>query len=681
MNPYAIGLGLVVAVLLMVMQIAGKATRDTLFLSEYDVWHLPKAMIFAAILSVAAVLGVSRATARVGPARVLRMVLALSTGLFLTEWALAATHPKVVAVLVYLHVSVIGAIVISTGWSVLNERFNPYAARNTFGTFAAAMTFGGVLGGLLAQRVGTALSVTAMLPALALVGAVTLAVLTVIDSRVPPVTVPAPAASRLGLRELLFDVPFFRLMVLLVGMTAAAETLLDYALKAEAAARLAGEQQLIGFFSVFYAAVSLATFLVQTTLGRRALRRFGLGVSLAIQPLAVVVFGVTAMAMTRLWSIVLVRGSQAVLANSLFRAGFEQLYTPIPPQQKRPSKIIIDVGAQRLGDLAGSGLVMVVLLLAPVLATQTVLALAVAASGVSLYLMRLLHRGYVAQLARNLRAGVVTLDDDRLIDATTRRTYLRAAGPGTLPYRRQRPGSVVRATDGARHLVDSVQAILTGEPDRIVPVLQRRPFDARLAAQVVPFLAESALADAAERALHSVAPKVAGQLADAFLAPATPLEARLRIPWLLVESGSALVPQVLMQGLKDDDFAIRYRSGQMLAYLRSLDPELVFDRDVVHRLAQRELKASSHDRAARDATVRRLNDPGHAAPAGPDEGAIGGLGHVFNLLGLVNDTKVIKLAVLALRGEDEALRGTALEYLANVLPERLFNRLAAHWRH
>ena len=50
---------------------------------------------------------------------------------------------------------------------------------------------------------------------------------------------------------------------------------------------------------------------------------------------------------------------------------------------------------------------------------------------------------------------------------------------------------------------------------------------------------------------------------------------------------------------------------------------------------------------------------------------------MFTLLSLVFDHDVLKLAMHALTGDDHGLRGTALEYLDNVLPTAIRNGL---WR-
>ena len=54
------------------------------------------------------------------------------------------------------------------------------------------------------------------------------------------------------------------------------------------------------------------------------------------------------------------------------------------------------------------------------------------------------------------------------------------------------------------------------------------------------------------------------------------------------------------------------------------------------------------------------------------------LEHVFALLALVLDPELLEAAHWALQGDDVALRGTALEYLDNVLPAPMREKLWPH---
>ena len=58
-----------------------------------------------------------------------------------------------------------------------------------------------------------------------------------------------------------------------------------------------------------------------------------------------------------------VRGGETVFRGSLFRTGYEVFYTPVPPDEKRAAKSLIDVGFDRLGDALGGGLISLVILL------------------------------------------------------------------------------------------------------------------------------------------------------------------------------------------------------------------------------------------------------------------------------------------------------------------------------
>jgi hypothetical protein len=71
---------------LVAQQVAGRATRDALFLSSFPVSALPLAMIGSAVASALAVLGFSAALSRRSPARVVPLALAAGTGLLLAEW-------------------------------------------------------------------------------------------------------------------------------------------------------------------------------------------------------------------------------------------------------------------------------------------------------------------------------------------------------------------------------------------------------------------------------------------------------------------------------------------------------------------------------------------------------------------------------------------------------------------
>ncbi|MFP6664282.1 MAG: hypothetical protein VCC00_08800, partial [Deltaproteobacteria bacterium] len=128
-------------------QVAGKALRDGFFLSNFPATDLPKAMIAGAVVSFLGALLLSRALMRLGPRRVTPLLFALSALVFVAFWAFHQQSPAVITVLLYVHMASLGILVISSFWSLINERFDPHTTRRAIGRIVSGATFGGILGG------------------------------------------------------------------------------------------------------------------------------------------------------------------------------------------------------------------------------------------------------------------------------------------------------------------------------------------------------------------------------------------------------------------------------------------------------------------------------------------------------------------------------------------------------
>jgi len=134
----ALMFALIAATTMIAQQVAGKATRDALFLSNFDVTNLPKVVIAAAIASITGVLIMSRLLSRVSPITLVPAVFGLSAILFVGEWILLDYQPRVASIILYLHMAIFGAILISGFWSIINERFDPHSAKQRVARIAAA---------------------------------------------------------------------------------------------------------------------------------------------------------------------------------------------------------------------------------------------------------------------------------------------------------------------------------------------------------------------------------------------------------------------------------------------------------------------------------------------------------------------------------------------------------------
>jgi ATP:ADP antiporter, AAA family len=643
----AVLLAMAVAALLIAQHVAGRALRDALFLTSFPSTDLPRAMLAAAAVGLVSVVGASRAMAQFGPGLVIPALLLASGALHGLEWQLLGQAPRAAVLVTYLHVSIIGGIAVSGFWSVVNERFDPHTVRSIASRLGVGLATGGLLGGLAARSFSSAYGLRPMLLALAASSACAALGIRGLSS----------GSSALETSQRQTPVPksetstnYLALMATLVTLTGLSSAVVDFTFKASVSARVESGPALVGFFALFYMAVSMVSVVVQLTAARWMLGRFGIGVGLASLPAAVVVLGALGMVLPATWVLVLLRGSGVVLESSLFRAAYEPLYAPLPVAQKRAKKTLIDVACDRFGEALGSGVVLVVALLGPVLASRLGLAVAVIASAAAAWVASRLERGYVGELAASLRSGRLQLDTNEIKDATTRltlsQTQLEVDRQALLRQVEALRDAAVRAAE-PKPVHQLLVALHNGEPEAINRELLAGPLQKEHASLVIPWLERDETADAVVVALRGIATKIPGQLVDALLDEQRPIKLRRRIPRVLRTAAHPRVVRGLSEALLAPEPELRARAALALRELSATTPELSPPRRVVLEAVAHELELAQE----------------------------GMLSQVFTLLGFVVDREALELALRALSFDDDKLRGTALEYMEHVIPEPIRSRI------
>lgn len=652
--------------------IIAKATRDSLFLTHFQATLLPNAVIGTSIAALPVVLAGSRMMTRIGPQRFLRVFLLGNAVAFWAEWALQPLIPRVVAGLLYLHVGVSGGLCLSGFWSIINERFDPHAARSVFGRISAATTIGGLLGGITADRLATWFGVRSMLFALGLTNL--LLVCALLGVGTAPVSHEEPPSTESGLATLARS-DYLQRLALLVVMSALGASTLDYVFKSSVADAISAPERLAKFFALYYMATGFGTVVIQSTAARVSLERFGIGVTLSVLPLVMITGGTTSLVLGGVAIIVILRGTEAVLSASFFRSAYEPLYTPLPPAEKRATKAIVDVAADRLGDALGSVCILVALTAVPAHATLVGLLMVIVAAAVTLWQARKMQRGYVAALASSLEQGVVRLLDSDVRDATTRLTVSQTHGEIDRVRLLRELAALRKAVVAEPELAAKASDLVSGDPSRITPVLLARPFDRRLVSFALPLLEYEDLRVNCAQALESVATNSVGQLGDALLDPQLGTRARYRVPPILATVQTTTSVRALANGLLDSDFEMRRRCARSLLALRLRDETLSPPEPLIVSAIRRELDVSPSLWKSR-ASLLESDDP-NVLPIADLTGDYS-LKHVFTLLCLCRPPDVMVLALRALRTEDVKLRGTALEYLENVIPPEIKTALWPH---
>jgi AAA family ATP:ADP antiporter len=676
--------------------IAGKATRDALFLANLNVTSLPAITVATSATSILLVIMSSSVLRGVSPKVFISIAFVVNAVLLLGEWLLTFTTPVAAAVAVYLQISGVGPMLGSGFWLIASERFDPRTAKQRFGQIAGVGTLGGLGGGLLAERMAATVGVEAMLPVLAVLNFLCAWHIRRLaggsNGKAPAIDVKAPdiemstdlaaQPTRSGL-QVLARAPYLRNLAGIVLLGAIGAGVADYLLKVQAVATFERGETLLRFFAIYYAATSLITFVVQTSSSRFVLEKFGLGVTTGTPSAALLLGGLGGLLAPGLPAVTAARAGESVFRGSLFRAGYELFYTPIQPVEKRSAKSIIDVGFDRLGDAIGGGVVRLLLLLAPARQYGAMLIAAIVCSAGALFLASRLSRGYILTLERSLRNRALELELSEAADLTTRTVMLRTISGVRLarpPERRETEvgagskydTSVLRSAD-----MMQIVALRSRDRDRIVEVLRNEEgISAALVTHVIPLLAWDPVAQEAMDALRKVAEERVGELTDALIDPNQPFAVRRRIARVLSVCVSQRAVDSLVLGLDDIRFEVRFQCGRSLAAIKEKNPRVWIHKERTFAVVREEVAVSrlvweSHQ------LLDRLDDaePSSFVDQFVKDRASRSLAHVFTLLSLVLPAEPLQIAFRGLQTDDQNLRGTALEYLEGVLPPDIRERL------
>ncbi|MDQ3341469.1 MAG: hypothetical protein M4D80_40455 [Myxococcota bacterium] len=687
--------------------VASKAARDAILLTNFDVEQLPLFVGLSAALSLPIVLFAGRLFVRFSPGRLLPLMNVASAVLLIGEWFIARTEPRIAAVLVFLHLGSFGAVLVSGFWSIINERFDVQSAKRYVGRIGLGATLGGILGSLVAERAAVYLEANAILVVLAILQGTCAFVLRMLQTE-GPVRRPAPEVlAPLASVRMIARTSLLRNLAFVVVLGAIGAAALDFVFKAEVVASTS--EGMLRVFALYHLGTSVLTALMQMLVAQRVLRVLGVARTVGTLPLAVTGFGLAAVFAGGLIPAMLARSAEAVTRSSVFRAGYELLFAPLPDEQKRSTKVVLDVGAERVGDLLGGGVV--ALLVYSVAMPHTPVLIAGVVAGVLAFMFATrLPRAYTAALAHSLvvqakdepsEAPNVRLDDPMrftslgspsMTETGADMTALSLLGLKAadirnldiepvvneivIPVTRKPPRPRPEPADSMRNdpLIDRIMALRSRDIARVREVLNARDISPELVLHILPLVAWDEVAPKALKALVRLAPRSTGQIADALLDPDREFTIRRRLPAVLTAGDPQLAAFALWRAVSDTRFEVRFRCGRALLELREAGHPMPCDAPDIYKLVERELSV--------ERTVLRsyrlldaMPNAGLDAEGAVNEALAAAIAHVFNLLALVLPAEPVRIAYQSLHTTDRELRATALEYLESALPPHVGEKL------
>lgn len=390
-----------------------KAVRDSLFLSEIGTAQLPYLyMLTAGSMALISVV-YPRALRRIGLFSFARLTSVIAVASLLVFWWLVSYQGRASFYLLYVWVSLFGAITASQAWSVASHVFDAREARRTYAGIGLGGVLGGIVGGSLAGIIAPWLGTEILLPICAGLMAITVGILYRLDqtrdreaSKTAPDEIRKSSGSGLTVLAQIKASPYLSMMVFLLLAGVIVEAFVDYEFKVIADQALDSKDRLTSFFGRIALYGGILALLVQTLVTRRLLKRFGVGAAILLLPSALLAGFLFVAARPALWAVSILKLIDGSLSYSVHRSGMELLYVPIPPKLRASVKGLIDLLVDRVGRAVG-GLLLLVLTAGLSLSIPALSVIAAIGLAVWLMIAVLVRRDYVQAFREALEKKVI----------------------------------------------------------------------------------------------------------------------------------------------------------------------------------------------------------------------------------------------------------------------------------
>jgi ATP/ADP translocase len=643
----------------MAFLVLARSLREALYLSAFDVKTLPYITGTIAVLSIPTVAIFSGTLTRYSPKKVLVYLLAILASGLMVLWAMVAlrlisSDIQNAAIVAFYLWTAIGTLLLTSGfWVVTSELFAVRGAKRLFGLIGAGGTAGAmVMGSLLIwlTRHFTPAGLQFWLVGLLLLFFVVLRfmprlqVVTASGKEKHSIAQSAAAA---------WNSPHLRTIGMIIFVVGIATALLDYQFKALAQATLDTPERMTSFFGAFYGWTGAIALLLQLAVVARFLGWAGVGWTLAVLPLVLLLGSVGMLVLPSLLLVTALRGADATLRKSLYRSALEVLYVPVPSMLRRKTKTFIDSALDSLGE--GIGAAVIFLLVTFLGISFGYLSFFIIGLSVGLlYLSQRMGRQYFNTVAEQLQlshsdpdaaAAAANLDRRDLLSGTFTRLDIRALVDESGTLTPEGPETIHRADIEREARADTLMERLRSSD--LATVARALEETVEWSEEYYPELARSLARDPLfDRAV--LAFMVAG---DAAL------------------MGGAEADDALLDALTANRFEVRYRAaiGLVRRRRRGLSRTEHDDEEVVWAAIRAEV---GRGRPVWEMQKLLDEEPEDDALVSKRVGVRGELSleHTFRLLSLVVEPEAVRAAFHGIILEEERLKSFALEYLEQVLP-------------
>ena len=291
---------------------------------------------------------------------------------FCSFWLLFRQDSSIWFYVLYVWVSLFGAITASQFWLLATHVFDAREARRVFAWIGVGGILGGILGGGITNRVANWFGTESLLLLCAAMMAATIVLLERVAGlaggaveedagRGDEVETPKGKALFRKVRES----RHLTMLVLLLTVAVVVEAFIDYEYKFVAKQSFVSKDHLTAFFGSITFYIGIFSLLFQMLVTNRILKRFGVAWAILMLPAGLLISFLALAAHPTLWAAALLQLVDGGFSYSIHRSGMELLYLPIPPQTRNAVKGFIDMFVDRAGRAVGAVLLLLLTVVLP----------------------------------------------------------------------------------------------------------------------------------------------------------------------------------------------------------------------------------------------------------------------------------------------------------------------------
>lgn len=338
-----------------------ETARDALFLTRLAPRNLALVYVATAVFIILLTPLSVRLTRAAGAKNALVVSLLLTA--FASAWFRIRPPAPASVFSLYVFGALSATLLVGQFWLLAGTLFSAAQSRRLFGPLASGGVLGGVGGGALAALLLSRIEVRGLLGVASLLyfGAAFLAT-QLVNEETPLLSRPlgsSPAAASQPLRPQLAKVqrdPFLLRLAAMAVLSIAVSVVIDYLYKAKVS-RTIPPEQLGAFFARYQLVLSLGSLLLQVVITGPVVQRIGV-VGLALTGPILLTFGgtLTAVLAAPFWLVVVLKGTDTSLRNSLGRVAAELLWAPV--EQQARARGFVDLIVTRVAQATAGGVLL-----------------------------------------------------------------------------------------------------------------------------------------------------------------------------------------------------------------------------------------------------------------------------------------------------------------------------------